>query len=428
MNSSVRRTANGRSHLRWLAGILLVALVLRVLWVAVVQPDPRDGRTDDTWVYYTVSRTLADGDGYVDIVEQLPTASVLPGYPAILSLLFLLPGDDVAAARAFNVFLGVAMVAGVYYLGSRLWDRRAGLIAAGTMALFPSHIFFASLLMREPLFAAALVGFLCLALAWTIERRPSPLQVLLLGVVAGFVVMVRTEGFAVVGVIVLAWLLIHRSWRRVAAYSGLLLLGMAVLIVPWTVRNAVQVGSPVVTYTGGGVVLAEAHHADAGGRPAQELSQSMGMRYAIRFQNLPQPERDVRKDREALADSFRYAFTHIPGELSLMPHRLAWFFRGERDVLFFIQNAPPGEPRELSSTAEGLLGGIADGYYYAVAGVMVLGLPFWLGRMRRRHVLLWGPFAAYCAMWAFLFAGLPRYHFPLVPIFAVLGGIGLAAF
>jgi hypothetical protein len=42
-------------------------------------------------------------------------------------------------------------------------------------------------------------------------------------------------------------------------------------------------------------------------------------------------------------------------------------------------------------------------------------------------VLLFGPFVLYTVMWALLFVGEPRYHHPLLPVFAVLGGIGIAA-
>jgi hypothetical protein len=59
---------------------------------------------------------------------------------------------------------------------------------------------------------------------------------------------------------------------------------------------------------------------------------------------------------------------------------------------------------------------------------MVLGLPFWVPRMQRRHVLIWGPFAVYAAMWAFIFVGEARYHIPLLPIFTLLAAIGAAAF
>jgi hypothetical protein len=43
-------------------------------------------------------------------------------------------------------------------------------------------------------------------------------------------------------------------------------------------------------------------------------------------------------------------------------------------------------------------------------------------------VLIWAPFAVYTAMWTFFFVGEARYHFPLLPVFTVLAGIGASAF
>jgi hypothetical protein len=47
-----------------LALILLLAVVLRVLWVALVTPEPTDGRRDDTLFYDFAAKALADGEGY----------------------------------------------------------------------------------------------------------------------------------------------------------------------------------------------------------------------------------------------------------------------------------------------------------------------------------------------------------------------------
>ncbi len=57
------------SHRRWLIAILIVALVLRVGWILVVQPDPRDGRIDDSVAHYYIAQFLADGYGFVGLAE-----------------------------------------------------------------------------------------------------------------------------------------------------------------------------------------------------------------------------------------------------------------------------------------------------------------------------------------------------------------------
>ncbi len=431
--SSVRE----RTHLLWLGAILLVALALRVAWVVNAQPDPRDGRFDDTVWYYGAARHLAAGDGYVFPGDAFcvggntstcgvssPTALWAPGYPLALAGLIRLPGDDVAAARWFNVAAGVALVAAGYYLGSRLWDRRAGLVAATLMAGFPSHIYFSSVLLTEVFFTALAAGLLCLALAWTLHKEVARWRVFALGVAAAVVGMVRPEGALLVLAIIAAWVAYHRSLRRVAGYAALLVLGMAVLYVPWTARNMIQLHAPIVGTTGMGQVLIQGHHPGATGRP--DL-------YAVaqlwdRFASVPLPEREVRINNTGIHESVTYAVHHIPRELGLVPQRLAWFFRGDDSVVFWVNHAGGAKPKEFSAAWADRWMALANVYYYIVVGMMVLGLPFWLRRMDRRHTLIWAPFAVYTAMWAFLFVGEARYHFPLLPVFAVLAGIGLSAF
>lgn len=419
----VERAPWRRPHLRWLTLILLVALALRVTWIAAVQPDPRDGRLDDSAGHYIVAQSLVDGEGFALDGAGTPTAVMPPGYPSVLAAVFLLPGDDVATGRALNVVLGVALVAGVYYLGSRLWDRRAGLIAAGIMALFPSSIFFSSLLMKEPLGAALVVGVLSLAVAWTMGDEVSPWRVVALGVAVAFTGYVRPEGFALAAVILVAWALLRRNRRQLAAHTALLVLGMALLMVPWTVRNEIQIDAPIVTATGGGLILYESHQPESGGRGNVLLP----LKLALRFQDVPLPEREVQIYNAGIREARSYAVRHIPRELSLAPQRLAWFFRGDRDALAFIQITPPGKESEISKTWQDRWGMVADSYYYSTLGLMVLTVPFWLPRLRRRHALVLGPFAAYVAIWATLFVGAARYHFSLLAIFALLGAFGLSA-
>jgi hypothetical protein len=213
-STSALQRIRAQSHLLWLAAIVLVALAIRIVWVANVEPDPRDGRFDDSVWYYGAGRHIADGDGYVYPLDTFcsqrtddacegrwepgqelePTALWAPGYPVLLAGLFSLPGDDVAAGRVANVIAGVVLIAGVYYLGSKLWSTTAGLLAATAMALFPSHVYFSSLLLSESVFVGAAVLLLCLAVAWTLDPETPRWRVVALGLAAGCVGMLRPEG------------------------------------------------------------------------------------------------------------------------------------------------------------------------------------------------------------------------------------------
>lgn len=425
-----------RTDIRWLVAILLVALVLRVLWTGAIQPDPRDGRFDDTVWYYGTATHLAAGDGYVfpgdafcefgegiGCDELPPTALWAPGYSVALAAVFQLPGDDIAAARALNIAAGLALVVLVYYLGRRLWSSRAGLIAAAIIAVFPSHIFFSSLVLAETLFTAMAMGLLCLALATTIQARPSPVTVIGLGLAAGAVAMVRPEGIVFVAVIMLTWLVVWRSWRRLALSTALLVLGMALIFVPWTVRNAAQLDAVVVGTNGLGQVLIQAHSPEAGGEPDIYIA----TRVHGYYDEIPWPEREVTINREATKESISYALHNIPREFTLMPLRFAAFYRGDSGAIDWNQVEDGLGRRQLSDGAANVWGVIADSYYYAVLAVGLFGLAFWIRKSRGVHWLLWGPIVIYSLMWWFLFVGESRYHFPLLPLFALIAAIGLAA-
>lgn len=431
------RSLWAQSALRWLTVVLVVALAVRIVWVVAVQPDPRDGRFDDTVWYYYAARHLAQGDGYVfpgdafcrfgDTIgcdELPPTALWAPGYPLTLAALFQLPGDDVAWARALNVAAGLALVAGVYYLGARLWRQRAGLLAAAITALFPSQIFFSSLVLSESLFAALAVGLLCLALAWTMGREAAPWRVFAVGVAAGALAMVRPEGLIFAGVIVLAWLAVRPGKPgRAVAYTGLLAAGILVLVIPWSVRNAIQLDAPVFGTTGLGQVLIQAHHPEADGYPEYWIASDLWNRYS----DVALPEREVRVNSAGIRESFTYAREHPGRELELMPQRFAAFYRGDRGALIWNRVPDGAGAQELSASAADRLGLLSDVYYYAVIGVGLIGLPFWLRRVRGQHTLLAGPILVYSVMWALLFTGEARYHLPLLPVFALVAAIGLAA-
>ena len=66
-----------RRHLSGLGLILLTALLLRLIWIAYIRPDPTDGRFDDTAWYRGAGHFLARGEGYLNPYAGTPTAAWL---------------------------------------------------------------------------------------------------------------------------------------------------------------------------------------------------------------------------------------------------------------------------------------------------------------------------------------------------------------
>jgi hypothetical protein len=132
----------------------------------------------------------------------------------------------------------------------------AGLIGAAAFAIYPALLDYQGLLLTEPLAAfllsAALVAFLHAA------DCPSPWRWLGGGALLGALSLVRPEYLAIAVLLPLSWLVregLRGQLRRSAALAGISLLGTALILAPWTIRNAIVLDRAVPVSTGGGKAL-----------------------------------------------------------------------------------------------------------------------------------------------------------------------------
>jgi len=417
----------------WLVAIFLVAFSLRLAWIGYVSPDPADGRYDDTVWYDFTARKLADGKGYVfdptiwldgegnriyeDDSIGGPTALWPIGYPLILSTVYTVFGGSLLAAKLLNALLGAATALALYGVGTKLFNRRVGLLAAFLLALFPSHIFFSTLTMTEVTYTFLFVLLLYLIIAWTLERQSStPYQLLALGLLVGAGTMVRGELLLFPVVMVAVWFLAYRSWAKVGRHLGLVLVGMAVLFAPWTVRNVVQMGAPIVTTTGMGQVLLQGHFEGADGGDHLFVVAAKHRE----FSHLSNPEREIEINASATREALRYAVTHPGHELRLIPRRLLHLYGDDESGIKWTQSNRP----TLSDTAQDRLTELSNGYYFVVLGMAAVGVPFSLSGRDSRRLLPLMAIVYYTLMFAIIFFGHSRYHIPLLPLFSLLAAVG----
>jgi 4-amino-4-deoxy-L-arabinose transferase-like glycosyltransferase len=399
--------------------------VLRVLWLGLVTPEPGDGRFDDTVFYAYTGEFLLDGRGYINPWVGTPTAKWPVGYPLLLAGAYWLPGDDFIAAKVLNAVVGSLTVVGVYLIAQRIVNRRAGLLAAALMALLPSHIFFSTLIMTEVVFTGLVVAVVWFVMAGTLrdDGRYRWLRLLALGVLIGAAAMVRGEGTLLLLLPLAGWALAFRSWRKVGLYLVPTVAGMALLFVPWTVRNAIDLGEPVVGTTGLGGVLIQSHHEDANGKPSMSIQGD----FERQFEDVALPEREVRINNEGVSEAIDYAVHHIPHELRLIPNRFFYFYQEDRGAIDWVQAPKREGDRELSAAWERAWGSLADGYYYVILALAVLGLPLWFSRRRVDHLLLLVLIGYYTVLWSVVFVGESRYHMPVLPVLVIWAAASLTA-
>lgn len=262
-----------------LAAVLALALGLRLL----LWSQPLHEPANDEVEYIAVARDLLAGRGWVfyDTYHWLRA----PLYPLFLAGSLWLAGGDLHLAALPNIALSVANVFLAYLLARRLAAHRPGeaasaapLLAALITALLWTLATFGSLYMAETLFTFLFqLGLLCL-LAWPSRSgAPDPsvqgfgkALPVAAGVLFGLATLTRSMTLLFLPVAAL-WLLLRALRAGAGPTSGeekspaperrpslralllppLLFLAAATLtIAPWTVRNALAYGEPILVETG----------------------------------------------------------------------------------------------------------------------------------------------------------------------------------
>lgn len=232
---------------RWLFVILLVALALRLIYGLAHDPmGPYADQNDSRW-YLANGYTLITGQQpSTGIAVDLSKISIPPVYLLFTGIwqAILSPAAAVVAIRLIQALLSAATCYFAYRLAWRLTDSpRAGLIAAGVLAISPAFIIEASAIQTETLYVF-LVGAGLTAYIEFVARRKQPnapslallaLTVVLIGLAAltRVVLLLFPVGLAI-------HLCMIDGWRVGLRRAGWLLLIGVVVISTWTVYSKLR--------------------------------------------------------------------------------------------------------------------------------------------------------------------------------------------
>jgi 4-amino-4-deoxy-L-arabinose transferase-like glycosyltransferase len=410
----------GRSGLAVLAAILALGLGLRI-------DNAWKGRSPvfDATAYATIAVNLDRGDGFALGREATqPAANYSPGLPLFAAALYKLTGGvHERFARLVLALIGTLAVLFAYLIGRRLCGPFAGLIGATAVAVYPALLEYQGMLMGEPLAATLLAGAV-LVMLWAAEK--GRWRWLLPGALFGALALVRPEYLAVAVLVSLVALIRDgRSGLRASAVqAAILLAGVAIVVAPWTIRNAIVLDRFVPVSTGGGQVLFAGSYLPSGGDPERvgaevverhpelfgpgavrhlRLEQILTRLAAHRYPDLDTDEALARMGRERLDEAITEEPLAYAGFVAAKIGRI--WAHGPRDVM----RAPVWEVLHWLLLALGL------------AGLAVLAL-----QGRWEALLLATIFVAITAISAVLVAS-PRRVLVMMPLVAALAGVGAMA-
>jgi 4-amino-4-deoxy-L-arabinose transferase-like glycosyltransferase len=223
---------------RRLAVVAAISLLARVGYAAAFMRGYVPNSDADS--YYAIGRAVSKGQGYAftlpfEFVHA--TAIRAPLYPTVIAGAFRVFGTHVGVAQGVNIVAGCVVAVLGALIAERISGARAGLCAGIVLALYPPLIANDVTVLVESIAVLLLFATVLLLLDG---------RTILAGVSLGLLMLDRASAQWFV-VVIAGWVLWRFGWRHAAR-----LVVVALLVVsPWVVRNAVQVGGPAVVATNG---------------------------------------------------------------------------------------------------------------------------------------------------------------------------------
>jgi 4-amino-4-deoxy-L-arabinose transferase-like glycosyltransferase len=378
---------------RWWLLLVATALVARLVWIVALEP--REPRFDERQ-YLLHARNLATGNGFTDEAGR-PDAFWPPGYPAVLSVCYRIFGDSSFVAIGLQVVLGIVTVVLVAVMGTAAFGMRIGRGAALLLAVYPTHVFYSTLYLTEPLFTLLVV--IAMLLTWRSLASGAAVMIAA-GAVLGLAAYVRPM-ILLFSVVLPLWYW-REKWlfRRAIAGAALAAGGTLIVVSPWLVRNHGLTGSWTQIATEGSYNLWVGNYPGALGGYAHRRD----IHDPVQNGGIYDYSRDYRLARSAIAAS--------PGRALLRGvQKASYFFALETDgVLWNFKGLARSPPWVVGM----MLLGLANAAYIWVVGFAVLGL---LGTSRSHPLArLLALLTCYMVLVTAVFISDPRYHYALIPL------------
>ncbi len=292
-----------------LLGIVAVGVVIRVVYTLVESPWPPPG-LDDQFYFSALPKLLADGHGFVAPFKlyfqhvSVATAEHPPLYSVVLAGPALVGLDSADAFRLAGSVFGAGTIALVGLLGRRLAGDRAGLIAAGIAAVYPTLIAADGALMSETLYG--LLTAASLLAAYRLVDVPGAGRAAVLGALVALTALTRGEALLLLPLVLIPVVWHSGAWRhdglRAAAVA---LVAFLIVLTPWTARNWIVFNRPVAIATNSGTAVAGANCA-----VTYASGDHLGGWYPPCIKEHP-GKNEAEHHAEALKDGVRYADHHL---------------------------------------------------------------------------------------------------------------------
>ena len=208
--------------------------------------------------YVSTAESLVAGRGFADGYEY---NFIPPPMQALFlaGIKLLVPGADFETMRLAQALISIATLPLVFALGSAMGGPLVGALAAVLVAIDPDVIGLVSTLLAETNYFFLLFAFLLVLL--TALRRDAARWFAGAGLVLGLTCL--TKPFPMLlWLVVPGWIALHGRNRHALVCAGVFCAAFALVVAPWTARNALHYHGFYPISTNAGVLLAQSNFAE----------------------------------------------------------------------------------------------------------------------------------------------------------------------
>jgi len=384
--------------------ILLVSFLIRLILAFFIQAPLRSDSSD----YQALGMDLLNGKYSLD---GHPTAYVGPGYPFFLSGIYFLFGEGQFYVKLIQSLLEV--VTGYYFYGisKNFFSVSGSFLSLILFSFFPSNIIFSQAVLSETLFGFFSILIFYLVLKKNFDQRKA--LIFFTGILFGYAVLIRTAYIASV-ILIPLYLLFFRedlSGKRILRASVfntvIFLTGFIIVTAPWSIRNKIEIGTYSLGTTAGVNFWAGSNE------------NSTGTYYGDLVSTLPvNSGSEAEKNNGYFKLGLNYALDN-PGKYMLLGiKKLGYLFSSERMAVIYFSEPLNGETSTQVYKKANLLLILSVNLPYFF--IMLFGT-WGIAAFKKKYFFFYG----FILMWLltiFLFVGLARYHYVLIPFF-ILGTV-----
>ncbi|MFC1631830.1 glycosyltransferase family 39 protein [Candidatus Omnitrophota bacterium] len=216
-----------------LIGIFILSLLIRLLYLYQLKKTPLFGFfAADSFTYHQFALDILEGN-----LTSKATLHLSPLYPFFLACVYTIFGKNLTAVVSLQIILDALNCVLLYFLCSSLFNRRnLGLLAAFIYAGYSMAIFYSGFILD-----VTLLTFINLVLILLVLRAESKNKLgpwLACGLVLGLSFLLKASILLFLPFLAV-WLLTNKK-REVKTRLGqitLLLLGLALVVLPFSIRN-----------------------------------------------------------------------------------------------------------------------------------------------------------------------------------------------